>query len=369
MGSSPVLVTDLGRWVKSGNTQSHTVKLVAASTGGDIPGASVTINTSGATAGQFAYATLAAPATWTNSKETHYLYDGMLVVQERDASNNPQVSYTRGKDLSGSRRGAGGIGGLLAYTGGGVSQYYHSDGLGNVTALANVNNQLSAAYNYDPYGNLLGSSGPMADLNHYRFSSKEIHSGSGTYAYGFRFYDPSLQRWLNRDPIEESGGINLYGLVGNRPTEMIDPVGFYWWTDMSYGVFGWVWNPFTVIPTKYRGTDIDGRIGEFNIDNPPISPSSVPTAGNTSAVNTIAQITADSANGYLNTCPMPKMTVAGGVFLFKNGGISADKCTASGLPAVVKAVHSELAHAVERAVERGVFPTAEAATDALRALS
>ena len=43
-----------------------------------------------------------------------YIYDGMRVIQERDGSNWPQVSYTRGLDLSGSMEGAGGIGGLLA---------------------------------------------------------------------------------------------------------------------------------------------------------------------------------------------------------------------------------------------------------------
>ena len=43
-----------------------------------------------------------------------YIYDGWRVIQERDNSNTPTVSYTRGSDLSGSMEGAGGIGGLLA---------------------------------------------------------------------------------------------------------------------------------------------------------------------------------------------------------------------------------------------------------------
>ena len=50
-----------------------------------------------------------------------YVYDGNLVIQERDANNLPR-SYTRGKDLSGSLEGAGGIGGLLARTDHGNSQ-------------------------------------------------------------------------------------------------------------------------------------------------------------------------------------------------------------------------------------------------------
>ena len=58
--------------------------------------------------------------TWTctawQTNEVRYVYDGLLVVQERDANNMPLVTYTRGNDLSGSLQGAGGIGGLLART-------------------------------------------------------------------------------------------------------------------------------------------------------------------------------------------------------------------------------------------------------------
>jgi hypothetical protein len=39
------------------------------------------------------------------------------------------------------------------------------------------------------------------------------------------FYDPSIQRWVNRDPIGESGGRNLYKFVHNSPTRYIDPNG------------------------------------------------------------------------------------------------------------------------------------------------
>jgi len=43
--------------------------------------------------------------------------------------------------------------------------------------------------------------------------------------YLYRFYSPQLGRWINRDPIEEAGGINLYGFVGNDPLNKIDPLG------------------------------------------------------------------------------------------------------------------------------------------------
>jgi RHS repeat-associated protein len=139
----------------------------------------------------------------------NYIYDGWRVIQERDSNNVPQVSYTRGLDLSGSLEGAGGIGGLLARSSGYSSgnwtshAYYHSDGNGNITCLVDTNQSVVASYRYDPFGNPLSKSGTLADANVYRFSSKEIHTNSLMYYYGYRFADPNLQRWLNRDPIAD----------------------------------------------------------------------------------------------------------------------------------------------------------------------
>jgi RHS repeat-associated protein len=173
---------------------------------------------------------------WALSSEIRYLCDGRRVIQERNSANTPTVTYTRGPDLSGSFEGAGGIGGLLArshgYSGStgawSTHHYYHADGGGNITAVADnhaTTAALSASYRYDPFGRTLSQSGTMAAANVYRFSSKEIHDQSGMYGYGFRFYDPTLQRWLNRDPIFEAGGINLYGFVENNPVSSMDPFG------------------------------------------------------------------------------------------------------------------------------------------------
>ena len=109
---------------------------------------------------------------------------------------------TRANDLSGSLEGAGGIGSLLARTSSGHS-YYFADGNGNITYMLNSSQNMVASYRYDPFGNTISKSGALADANVYRFSSKEFHVNSGLYYFGYRFYDPSLQRWPNRDPIEE----------------------------------------------------------------------------------------------------------------------------------------------------------------------
>ncbi|HNQ91133.1 MAG TPA: RHS repeat-associated core domain-containing protein [Verrucomicrobiota bacterium] len=173
-------------------------------------------------------------STWVTNAVVRYVYDGMLVVQERAGNNLPQVTYTRGRDLSGSREGAGGIGGLLARTENAVflspggrspHAYYRADGNGNITCLVDVAGAVAARYLYDPYGNLIAKAGRLADANLYRFSSKELHVASGLYYYGYRFYEPSLQRWISRDPLAELGGVNLHAGFNNNPLNVVDPLG------------------------------------------------------------------------------------------------------------------------------------------------
>ena len=61
VGAADLQVSSLGRWVVAGNTGTHVVKVVDAATGTDL--ASVTVNTAGASAGSFRYASLASPVT------------------------------------------------------------------------------------------------------------------------------------------------------------------------------------------------------------------------------------------------------------------------------------------------------------------
>jgi RHS repeat-associated protein len=173
---------------------------------------------------------------WVATNEIRYIYDGNLVVQER--KYNPQVSssvpqqyflYTRGRDLSGTREVAGGIGGLLAISQTLGSQsanyYYFADRLGNVTTLTATNQLIVARFLYDPYGNTLSATGPAAALNRYRFSSKEWDERTGLYYYLYRYYAPFMQRWANRDPIGTKGGYNIYVFNNNNSIKYIDTYG------------------------------------------------------------------------------------------------------------------------------------------------
>lgn len=53
---------------------------------------------------------------------------------------------------------------------------------------------------------------------------KVSHTG-GVPVYQYRYYDPKTGRWPSRDPIQERGGINLYGFVGNVPVSRADFLG------------------------------------------------------------------------------------------------------------------------------------------------
>ncbi len=160
------------------------------------------------------------------SNEIHYVYEGMLPIQERNSANTPMVSYTRGIDLSGALQSAGGIAGLLARTDTNGAAFYHADGNGNITALINSAGTRKAAYLYDPFGNTVAMSGLLAGPNTQRFSSKEVDTLTGQYSFTYRIYEPNLQRWDNRDPLGLAGGINLHRFVGNSPPNYVDPLGF-----------------------------------------------------------------------------------------------------------------------------------------------
>jgi len=54
------------------------------------------------------------------------------------------------------------------------------------------------------------------------------------YDYGLRWYHPDQGRFINRDPIGEQGGLNLYAFVGNDPVNLFDFLGLdMMWQDLS----------------------------------------------------------------------------------------------------------------------------------------
>ena len=157
---------------------------------------------------------------------TSYLYEGWNPIAEY-TGNVLTKSYTWGMDLSGSMQGAGGVGGLLAVNDGASSYCPTYDGNGNVSEYVDATGTVVAHYEYDAFGRTVAESGAKAaDFSH-RFSTKPKENFGEFYNYGYRFYDAGLGRWLNRDPIEERGGVNLYGFVGNDGVNSWDLLGMH----------------------------------------------------------------------------------------------------------------------------------------------
>ena len=172
--------------------------------------------------------------------DRRYVYDGWNLIAEFDmkqtsATNQIFREYFWGLDLSGSRQGAGGVGGLLAVHHFNTNEitYPSYDGNGNIISWSksqgsSTNSALLQKRDYDPFGNLINKEDhgaiPGGEMP-YGFSTKYEDAETGLLYYGYRYYDPVTGRWPSRDPIGERGGINLYGMVGNNIVGRFDVLG------------------------------------------------------------------------------------------------------------------------------------------------
>lgn len=153
-----------------------------------------------------------------------YIYKDWLVLAITDGSGNVLETYTHGADLSGQvGGGAGGIGGILASTQAGGPAYYHYDFNGNIVNVSSSNQTQLAKYTYSPFGEVLLKEGDFD--SRYQFSTKEYDASTGLNYYGYRYYSPELGRWMNRDPIGERGGVNMYNYAEGAPVNSIDILG------------------------------------------------------------------------------------------------------------------------------------------------
>ena len=95
---------------------------------------------------------------------------------------------------------------------------------GSVREMTDSSGNIVYQQSFDPYGNAvkLQGSGPVPDFG---FDGYYVHQRSGLNLTLTRPYSPVLGRFLNRDPIGESGGVNLYAYVDNNPISNVDPLG------------------------------------------------------------------------------------------------------------------------------------------------
>ncbi|MQQ37340.1 toxin [Pseudomonas sp. SZ57] len=114
-------------------------------------------------------------------------------------------------------------------------RYSLGDHLGSSTLELDQQGGLISQESYYPFGGTAwwaARSAVEAKYKTVRYSGKE-HDASGLYYYGYRYYAPWLQRWINPDPAGDVDGLNPFTFVRNNPLSKNDHSGL-----VSYNVTG-----------------------------------------------------------------------------------------------------------------------------------
>jgi len=193
-------------------------------------------------------------ALFVVTNDTRFVYDAWNLLAELAMSpslpnsQSPSLvrSYAWGYDLSGSEQEAGGVGGLVLVKQSSTTVNNSNppstalapcyDGNGNILAYLDcATGAITQRMEYDAFGVELTLDsvleGGVASTSEvpFRFSTKYTDSETSLSYYGFRYYSAEMGRWMSRDPIEEKGGVNLYGMVGNDSQNNWDYLGHEGW--------------------------------------------------------------------------------------------------------------------------------------------
>jgi RHS repeat-associated protein len=182
--------------------------------------------------------------------ETHYFWCGQSLCEGRNANDRVIERYfAEGEEAPAA----------------GTLLYYGRDKIGSERDILSAQTgALLGSSDYDPYGNIIKTSGTAQ--TDFRFGQLFYDKTAALYRANFRQYDQRPGRWQNRDPQQETGGINLYAYAKGSPVDLVDPLGL--WTG-QLGIGGYVdfplpWSPiggFNLNPGYGLTFDGYGNIG------------------------------------------------------------------------------------------------------------
>ena len=91
-----------------------------------------------------------------------------------------------------------------------------------------------ATYEYDAWGNIVSSSGRLAEINPLRYRGYYYDNETGFYYLQSRYYDPANRRFINADTYSSTDpgdaiGCNMFAYCGNNPVMRNDYSGDAWW--------------------------------------------------------------------------------------------------------------------------------------------
>jgi len=106
---------------------------------------------------------------------------------------------------------------------GGNIFFLHADGQGSVRVVTNLSGQVVAEYSYDAFGNQLEGENGWNPFKYCGIFGYREDEEINLMKVGARFYDPTIGRWIQRDPI--LSGVNWWVYCDNDPVNGVDPEG------------------------------------------------------------------------------------------------------------------------------------------------
>ncbi|MFC6671373.1 RHS repeat-associated core domain-containing protein [Marinobacterium aestuariivivens] len=156
-----------------------------------------------------------------NNSSSVFVYDGLNIVFEFSSDQALRAGYSYGTSLDQP----------LVMNRDGNQYYYHTDHQGSIAALTNNSTTATNTYNYKAFGSYTNTS-EIID-NPFTYTGRIQDPESNLYYYRARYYDPSIGRFIQSDPIGIRGGLNTYTYVFNNPLNYVDPFGLYTLSDAS----------------------------------------------------------------------------------------------------------------------------------------
>ncbi len=159
-----------------------------------------------------------------------------------------------------------GIDGLLALVKDEKIYTVLKDHLGSTRVVVDEAGTVIAAFDYLPFGDLLGTAYGNPEIISYRYTGQEYDPELGLYNYRARIYDPRLGRFYATDPVGEFASPYLY--VGNNPISYIDPTGqFVVLVGSGIALAGYLLLAAVITIATYAVTKIAGSISPGSGDH------------------------------------------------------------------------------------------------------